>query len=62
MNQLKQYWEAVKPRDSDTHYLIERSLGGLPGDWWQIVKEEVNNLQTFLKQILKTFLERASPT
>ena len=26
MNQLKQYWEAVKPRDNDTHYLIERLL------------------------------------
>ena len=24
INQLKQYWGAVNPRDSDTHYLIER--------------------------------------
>ena len=28
MNQLKQYWEVVKPRDNDTHYLIEKSLCG----------------------------------
>ena len=48
MNQLRQYWEAVKPSDSDTHYLIERSLGGPPGDWWQIVRDEMSNLQTFL--------------
>ena len=34
MNQLKQYWEEVKPRDSDTHYLIKRSLTGPLGDWW----------------------------
>ena len=26
INQLKQYWGAVNPRDRDTHYLIERSL------------------------------------
>ena len=55
MNQMKQYWEAVKPRDSDTHYLIEKSLGGPPVDWWQIVKEEVNNLQTFLSRFSRRF-------
>ena len=32
MNQLKQYGEAVKPRDNDTLYLIEKSLSGPPGD------------------------------
>ena len=55
MNQLKQYWEAVKPRDNDTHYLIERSLSGPPGDWWQIIKDEVSNLQTFLDKFSRRF-------
>ena len=55
MNQLKQYWEAVKPRDTDIHYLIERSLAGPPGDWWQIIKVDVNNFQTFLDKFLKIY-------
>ena len=45
INEIKQYWEAVEPRENETHYLIERSLRGPPGDWWQIVKSEVRNLQ-----------------
>ena len=57
MNQLKQYWEAVKPRDNDTHYLIERSLTGPPGDWWQIIKDEVNNFQTFLNKFSRGFCD-----
>ena len=52
---MKQYWEAVKPKDSDTHYLIERSLTGPPGDWWQIIKDEVNNFQTFLNKFSRRF-------
>ena len=55
INQLKQYWEAVKPRDTDIHYLIERSLAGPPGDWWQIIKDDVNNFQTFLEKFLKRY-------
>ena len=55
MNQLKQYWEAVKPRDNDTHYLIERSLSGPPGGWWQIIKDEVNNIQTFSEKFSKRY-------
>ena len=55
MNQIKQYWEAVKPRDSDTHYLIERSLTGPPGDWWQIIKDEVSNFQIFINKFLKRY-------
>ena len=55
INQLKQYWEAVKPRDSDTHYLMERSLAGPPGDWWQIIKDEVSCFQTFLNKFLRRY-------
>ena len=50
MNELKQYLEAVKLRDSTTHYLIKRSLSGPPGDLCQIIKNEVSNLQIFLNQ------------
>ena len=39
INQLKQYWEAVKPRDSDTHYL----------------NEEVSCFQTFLNKFLRRY-------
>ena len=46
INQLKQYWEGVKPRDTDIHYLIERSLAGPPGDWWQIIKDDVTMTST----------------
>ena len=28
INQFKQYWEAVKPRDNDIYYLTVRSLSG----------------------------------
>ena len=55
MNQLNQYWEAVKPRDNDTHYLTERSLSEPPGVWWQIIKDEVSNLQTFLNKFSRRF-------
>ena len=55
MNQLKQYWEAVEPKDRDTHYLIERSLTGPPGDWWQIVKEDVSNFQMFLSKFSRRY-------
>ena len=55
INQLKQYWEAVKPRDSDTHYLNERSLAGPPGVWWQIIKDEVSCFQTFLNKFLRRY-------
>ena len=47
MNQLKHYWVAVKPKDSDTHYLLERSQGVPPGDWCEIIKDEVRDFQTF---------------
>ena len=50
INELKQYWESVEPRENETHYLIERSLRGPPGDWWKIVKNEVQNLQTFFQK------------
>ena len=50
MNQLKQYWEAVKPRDNDTHYLTERSLSGPPRHRWKIIKDEVT--PSVLEQIL----------
>ena len=55
INELKQYWEAVEPRENETHYLIERSLRGPPGDWWQIVKSEVRNLQTFLQKFTQRY-------
>ena len=55
LNQLKQYWEAAKPRDSDTHYLIERSLAGPPGDWWQIIKDEASSFQAFLNKFLRRY-------
>ena len=55
MHQIKQYWEAVEPKESDTHYLIERSLTGPPGDWWQIVKEDVGNFQTFLSKFSRRY-------
>ena len=54
-NQLKPYWEAVEPKDHDTHYLIERSLTGPPGDWWQIVKEDVSNFQMFLSKFSQIY-------
>ena len=55
INELKKYWEAVEPRENETHYLIERSLRGPPGDWQQIVKNEVRNLQTFLKKFTQRY-------
>ena len=55
MNQLKQYWQAVKPRDYDTHYSIEKSLSGPPGDWRQIIKDEFNNIQTFLDKFSRRY-------
>ena len=58
MNQLKQYWEAVEPKDSDTHYLIEKSLTGPPGDWWKIVKEDVSNFQMFLSKFSRRYWDK----
>ena len=55
MHQMKQYWEAVEPKESDTDYLIERSLTGPPGDWWQIVKEDVGNFRTFLSKFSRRY-------
>ena len=55
MNQFKQYWEALRLKNSDTHYLIERSLTGPPGDWWKFMKDEVNNFVTFLNRFSRRF-------
>ena len=55
INQLKQYYEAVEPKESDTHYLIEKSLMGPPGDWWQIIKDDVNNFQMFLSKFSRRY-------
>ena len=41
--------------DTSSHYLIERSLAGPPGDWCQIIKDDVNNFQTFLDKFLKRY-------
>ena len=55
MNQLKQYWEAVEPKESDIHYLIEKSLTGPLGDWWQIVKEDISSFQMFLSKFSRRY-------
>ena len=55
INAMRQYWRAVKPAESDTHYLIERSLTGSSGNWWQIIKEDVNDLVSFIENFSKRY-------
>ena len=45
----------MEPRENEIHYLIERSLQGPPGDWWQIVKNEVRNLQMFFHKFTQRY-------
>lgn len=47
LNELRDYWSAVNPSQEETAYLIGSCLRGIPKDWWDLVKEDGDNFDSF---------------
>lgn len=55
LNALKKYCEAVKPTQEEMQYLLDKSLQGGPGNWWQVVKDEINHFSTFYQKFKERY-------
>lgn len=51
---LKYYWETVKTTREQTAFIMGSCLHGTPKDWWDLVKEDDDNLGRFCEDLMQT--------
>ena len=48
--ELREFWAAIRPSRGQTAFVISSCLQGTPKDWWDLVKEDNDNLNQFISK------------
>lgn len=47
LSELQDFWAAMRPSQEETAFVIGSCLKGAPKDWWDLVKEDNDTIETF---------------
>ena len=55
LEELKDFWTAVRPTRGQTAFIISSCLQGTPRDWWDLVKEEGDDFPQFITKFKRRY-------
>ena len=55
LEELKDFWTAVRPSRGQAAFIISSCLQGTPRDWWDLVKEEDDDLPQFVQKFKRRY-------
>ena len=55
LEELSDFWAAIRPSRGQTAFVISSCLQGTPKDWWDLVKEENDDLSQFIGKFKRRY-------
>ena len=55
LEELKDFWAAVRPSRGQAAFVISSCLHSTPKDWWDLVKEDNNDLAQFISKFKRQY-------